>query len=164
MHLKTNQSCCACIASPMNASTSSGAEFAYGSGHINPLKAVDPGLVYEAHKEDYINFLCSIIGYTEEKVRLISGDNSTCPKGVKKGLTKDLNYPSMTAAVAAGESFRVRFQRTVTNFGIANSTYKAKVFTSSKLRIKVVPEVLTFTVLNEKKSFGRDDFCITGVV
>lgn len=50
--------------------------FAYGSGHINPVKAVNAGLVYEACEEDYITLLC--IMYNEGKVRLLSGDNSTC--------------------------------------------------------------------------------------
>ncbi|KAK7826148.1 subtilisin-like protease sbt4.3 [Quercus suber] len=47
-------------ASPMNATKILAAEFAYGSGQINPTKAVDPGLVYDASKEDYINLLCSL--------------------------------------------------------------------------------------------------------
>ncbi|KAL0329704.1 UNVERIFIED_CONTAM: Cucumisin [Sesamum radiatum] len=32
-------------------------EFAYGSGHINPAAALDPGLVFDASATDYINFL-----------------------------------------------------------------------------------------------------------
>ena len=46
----------------MNATKILAAEFAYGSGQINPTEAVDPGLVYDASKEDYINLLCSL-GY-----------------------------------------------------------------------------------------------------
>ena len=80
------------IASPMNATKILAAEFVYGSGQINPTKAVDPGLVYDTSKEDYINLLCSL-GYDEKNLRLISGDNSTCPEVSTKTLARDLNYP-----------------------------------------------------------------------
>ncbi|KAL4610693.1 hypothetical protein ACB092_08G068800 [Castanea dentata] len=139
-------------ASPMNATKSLAAEFAYGSGQINPTKAVDPGLVYDASKEDYINLLCSL-GYDEKDVRLISGDNSTCPKVSTKTLARNLNYPSMTAMVKPSKSFNVTFHRTVTNVGYANSTYTATTFTISKVKIVVEPEVLSFKSLYEKKSF-----------
>ena len=78
-------------------------EFAFGAGHINPVKAIEPGLVYEALKEDYIKMLCSIkISYF-----------GTCPKGVK-GSPKNLNYPSMQALVESDKSFIVKFPRIVT--------------------------------------------------
>ncbi|ONI00109.1 hypothetical protein PRUPE_6G067800 [Prunus persica] len=57
------------IAWPMNGTSnnvSTGA-FAYGSGHISPVNAINPGLVYEASEEDYIRLLCTI--YDEGKVR-----------------------------------------------------------------------------------------------
>ncbi|KAM1263429.1 hypothetical protein ACFX2G_029047 [Malus domestica] len=134
-------------------------EFAYGSGHINPLKAVDPGLVFETSRGDYIKLLCSILD--EAKVRLISGDNSTCPTGSEKGSSKDLNYPSIAANVTPMESFAIKFSRTVKNVGLTNSTFKAKILTNSKARflpttevdIKVTPEVLSFKSLNEEKAF-----------
>lgn len=89
------------VAWPMNDPSSNVAtgEFTYGSGHINPLKAIDPGLVYDASKEDYIKLLC--ISYDESRVRLVSGGNSTCPTGPDKGSLKDHNYPSMGAKVTA---------------------------------------------------------------
>ena len=137
----------------MNATKNSGAEFAYGSGHINPTKAVDPGLVYEAFKEDYIMMLCGM-GNNETKLKLISGDyNVTCSEASTKALPRDLNYPSMTALVNATTSFNVTFHRTVTNVGFANSTYKATTFTNYDVKIVVEPEVLSFKSLNEKKSF-----------
>ncbi|XP_002520492.3 subtilisin-like protease SBT4.4 [Ricinus communis] len=112
-------------ASPMSATTSLGAELAYGSGYINPLKAVDPGLVYEARKEDCIKLLCSI--YDEYTVILISGDDSvTCSDGHKKSSPTNLNYPSMAAALGANTPFTLSFRRTVTNVGVAKSTDKAK--------------------------------------
>lgn len=77
---------------PLNPTTNPDGVLAYGSGHVDPIKATDPGLVYEALKDDYITMLCSM-GYGEHKLRLISRDNSTCPKN-SKGFPKDLNYPS----------------------------------------------------------------------
>ncbi|KAI9114778.1 hypothetical protein K1719_014476 [Acacia pycnantha] len=35
--------------------------FAYGSGHVNPLQAIDPGLVYDLSKQDYIEVLCNLV-------------------------------------------------------------------------------------------------------
>ena len=33
--------------------------FHYGSGHVRPDLAADPGLVYELRVKDYLNFLCA---------------------------------------------------------------------------------------------------------
>ena len=141
------------IAWAMEKTKDSYGEFAYGSGHVNPVNAVNPGLVYEADQRDYIQFLCSI-GYNEYNVRLISGDNSSCPEGSEKQSPKDLNYPSMTAQVSKDlEAFTVRFHRRVKNVGFSNSTYKAEISPKSTLDIQVVPAVLSFTSLNEEKSF-----------
>ncbi|CAK7331400.1 unnamed protein product [Dovyalis caffra] len=138
---------------PMNVTKRSEGEFAFGSGHAYPVKAINPGLVYEAQKSDYIQLLCSL-GYTEDQLRQISGDNSSCSNATNnKTLPRDLNYPSMSAKVAVQESFTIKFHRAVTNVGIANSQYKAEIFSDSSLKIKVVPEVLSFKSLNEKKSF-----------
>ncbi|KAJ7980798.1 Subtilisin-like protease [Quillaja saponaria] len=139
-------------AGAMDAKKNSDAEFAYGSGHINPVKAVSPGLVYEAFKGDYIKMLCSM-GYNEVNLKIISGDNSSCPKGFGKASVKDLNYPSMAAEVSSAKPFTVQFNRIVTNVGHANSIYKAQVVTRSEGSIKVVPEVLSFKSLKEKQSF-----------
>ncbi|XP_050126181.1 subtilisin-like protease SBT4.4 [Malus sylvestris] len=128
------------------------AVFSYGSGHINPLKALNPGLVYETSKDDYIKLLCSILD--ESKVRLISGDKRPCPAKNDKILAKDLNYPSMAVNILAETSFSIQFQRTVKNVGHANSIYKAKTISKPGINIKVVPQVLSFKSLNEKKTFN----------
>ncbi|XP_057777115.1 subtilisin-like protease SBT4.3 [Salvia miltiorrhiza] len=73
------------------------AEFAYGAGHIDPVKAVDPGLVYEKSEEDYFKMLCSLGNETAALIKIFQG-NFTCPAGAPMGfLHKDLNYPSMTS-------------------------------------------------------------------
>ncbi|XVF68655.1 hypothetical protein PTKIN_Ptkin11bG0018800 [Pterospermum kingtungense] len=138
---------------PMDPSNNPDAEFGYGSGHVYPVAATNPGLVYDTVKGDNIRFLCSI-GYDEGKIRQISGDNSSCPKTSANLLPRDFNYPSLTAAVSTGVSFTVNFHRTVTNVGAPRSTYNAKVSSNSKLDIKVIPQVLSFKSLKEKKSYS----------
>ncbi|KAK4856595.1 hypothetical protein QYF36_019121 [Acer negundo] len=137
----------------MDPSKNGDGEFAYGSGHINPLEAINPGLVYETLKPDYIKMLCSR-GLSDKALRRISGDNSaTCPKGSEKESPKDLNYPSMSAQVKQDAPFKITFNRTVTNVGLPNSIYKANVSQPQNVSIKVEPAVLSFKSLNEKKSF-----------
>ncbi|KAK8544362.1 hypothetical protein V6N13_056144 [Hibiscus sabdariffa] len=120
---------------------------------INPIKAINPGLVYDNVEGDNIRFLCSI-GNGEDNIRTILGTNSSCPKNSRKTLPRDLNYPSLTALVEAGGSFTVNFRRTVTNVGVATSTYNATISSSSKLEVIVIPQVLSFKTLLEKKSYN----------
>lgn len=142
----------------MDKSKNPNGEISYGSGHINPVKAIDPGLVYEAFKEDYIKLMCSI-GYSSDNIKKVSGDHNsnsstTCPKSSENVPPRDLNYPSMTVAVGVKKSFEVSFRRTVKNVGFANSTYKAQVSPNPELKVEVVPNVLSFKEVEEKKSFN----------
>ncbi|KAJ4972075.1 hypothetical protein NE237_005174 [Protea cynaroides] len=135
----------------MNATRNPDAEFAYGAGHIDPVKAVHPGLVYVALKDDYIKFLCNI-GWDAKRISIISGDNSTCSEG-SKGSSIDLNYPSMAVHLQPNTAFVINFPRRATNVGSANATYKASFISDSKINISVKPRVLSFTSLHQEKSF-----------
>ncbi|KAK9734760.1 hypothetical protein RND81_04G161500 [Saponaria officinalis] len=128
-----------------------GSEFAYGSGHLNPVKAANPGLVYEATKDDYITFLCKL---GEDDIGTFTGNKTApCPKKSDRS-PKDVNYPSMAALVTFSKPFTVTFARIVTNVGVANSTYTSKVTSDSKIKVTVEPSTLSFTSLKETKSFN----------
>ncbi|KAK9734759.1 hypothetical protein RND81_04G161400 [Saponaria officinalis] len=128
-----------------------GSEFAYGSGHLNPVKAVNPGLVYEATKDDYITFLCKL---GDDDIGTFTGNQTTqCPKESDQ-TPKDVNYPSMSTRVTPKNPINVTFTRIVTNVGVANSTYTSKVTSDSKIKVTVEPSTLSFTSLKETKSFN----------
>lgn len=127
------------------------AEFAYGAGHVNPLGALKPGLVYEAEQIDYVKFLCGQ-GYSTKNLRLVTGDSSSCTSETN-GTVFDLNYPSFALSVARGKPFSATYHRTVTNVGDSSSSYNVSVTSPSELKIKVDPQVLAFQSLLEKKSF-----------
>uniref|UniRef100_A0A7N1A2X9 Uncharacterized protein n=1 Tax=Kalanchoe fedtschenkoi TaxID=63787 RepID=A0A7N1A2X9_KALFE len=144
------QSALMTTARPLKASMYVDKEFSYGSGHIDPMRAADPGLIYDVSKQDYINLLCG--AYDADTCHKISGEECHCPQ--EKTAPNDLNYPSMTKMlVNVSERTNVSFARVVTNVGQPNSTYKATVVAARKLKIKVVPDTLSFEGLNEKKSF-----------
>ncbi|KAK4774380.1 hypothetical protein SAY86_009315 [Trapa natans] len=141
-------------ATPMKAPTnSSAAEFAYGTGNINPLKAVNPGLVYDANQTDYVKFLCGQ-GYNKITLRIMTGDDSTCSNATN-GTVWDLNYPSFTLPTASVSTpIDQIFTRTVTNVGDPTSTYRSVVSAPAGLSIQVVPEALSFNSLGQKLSFN----------
>ncbi|KAL8141416.1 hypothetical protein V2J09_007437 [Rumex salicifolius] len=136
-------------------------EFGYGSGHIDPAKAVDPGLVYESSTKDYMDFLCKQ-GYNATVIKKITEHNTTgCSSNATVNATSsstpaDLNYPSMAARIRSNSSqVKFVFRRTVTNVGFPNSTYTANITNwSPKLRVMVEPTTLSFESLNQKKSFS----------
>ncbi|KAK1399598.1 Cucumisin [Heracleum sosnowskyi] len=133
----------------MDPRKNSDAEFAYGSGQIDPLKAVDPGLVFDASEADYVDFLCNE-GYNASLVRLISGDASNCST---PGKTWDLNYPSFALSLLDGEEVSATYTRTVTNVGSPNCTYHYEAFLPPPFTVVVEPIVLTFAEVGEEKSF-----------
>nr|GEW09389.1 cucumisin-like [Tanacetum cinerariifolium] len=138
-------------AAPMSPIKNPDAEFAYGSGHINPLKAVNPGLVYDAGEADYVSFLCGQ-GYDAMKLRTVTGDTTAC-SAANNATVWDLNYPSFTLSSNEPGIIVRRFNRIVTNVGLGESTYQAKVFSPLGLVVDVSPSTLVFTKVGEKQSF-----------
>ncbi|KAL1208468.1 Subtilisin-like protease SBT4.13 [Cardamine amara subsp. amara] len=141
---------------PVNATETgiTSTEFAYGAGHVNPIAALNPGLVYELDKADHIAFLCGM-NYTSDILKIISGESVTCSQK-NETLPRNLNYPSMSAKLSESvKNYTVTFIRTLTNVGKPSSTYKSTVVADHgpKLSVEVTPSVLTFKTVNEKQSF-----------
>lgn len=136
---------------PLNTETNTDAEFGFGSGHLVPSLALNPGLVYDASEIDYVKFLCGQ-GYSTKTLKLVTGDKSSCSDSVN-GTASDLNYPSFAVSAKPGKTTRRIFHRTVTNVGSADSIYEAEVKAPSGLKISVQPRVLSFKSVGEKKSF-----------
>ncbi|KAH6837793.1 Subtilisin-like serine endopeptidase family protein [Perilla frutescens var. hirtella] len=131
-----------------------GAEFASGSGQVNPKTAVHPGLIYDINLVSYISFLCKQ-GYQDKEIALLTGSKKYNCSSVPRARGADgINYPSMHLQVRRNESvISAVFYRSVTNVGIGTSTYKAKVNFPKGVTIKVTPNVMTFNRPNQKKSF-----------
>ncbi|WVZ06708.1 hypothetical protein V8G54_020054 [Vigna mungo] len=120
--------------------------FAYGSGHVQPNSAIDPGLVYDLSLVDYLNFLCAS-GYDQELISALNFNKTFICSG-SHSIT-DLNYPSITLPNLGLKAVTVT--RTITNVG-PPSTYFAKAQLPG-YTIVVVPNSLTFTKIGEKKTF-----------
>ncbi|KAL5214620.1 hypothetical protein ABZP36_003772 [Zizania latifolia] len=126
--------------------------YAMGAGHVNPQKAMDPGLVYNLTAPDYVPYLCGL-GYTDQKVNSIihPAPPVECAK-LPKLEQKDLNYPSITAVVDR-TPFVVDITRSVTNVGVASSTYAVEVNVPASVTVEVKPPTLTFKALEEVLSY-----------
>ncbi|XP_075633879.1 subtilisin-like protease SBT4.15 [Castanea sativa] len=129
------------------------AELAYGTGQIDPIRALHPGLIYDMSTSDYVRFLCNE-GYTGTILRLFTGKITNCSSVPNIGGHDALNYPSMYFQFKDGNSsISAIFHRTVTNVGSRKSTYKAIVKAPKNLKVTIIPNKLAFSQLNQKKSF-----------
>ena len=120
--------------------------WAHGAGHVDPQKAVSPGLVYDISTAEYIQFVCSL-GYTAEHVQaIVKHRNFTCSK--KFSDPGALNYPSFS--VVFGSKRVVRYTRRLTNVGAAASVYNVAVDAPSSVKVTVKPDRLAFTKVGER--------------
>ncbi|TKY65382.1 Subtilisin protease SBT1.6 [Spatholobus suberectus] len=122
---------------------------AIGAGQIDPNKALDPGLIYDATPQDYVNLLCAL-KYTQKQILIITRSTSyNCAKP-----SFDLNYPSFIAFYSnKTRSVVHKFRRTVTNVGDGAATYRAKVTQPKGSVVTVSPKTLAFRYKNEKMSY-----------
>ncbi|KAJ0988184.1 hypothetical protein J5N97_006540 [Dioscorea zingiberensis] len=119
---------------------------AYGSGHIRPNKAMDPGLVYDITIKNFLDFLCAL-GYNSSSLAIFNKKPYLCPK--KQMKLEDLNYPSI-AAPNLINTLTVR--RTLKNVG-SPGTYRVRVKAPMGISVRVKPEVLRFDKVGEERGF-----------
>uniref|UniRef100_A0A453QXM3 Subtilisin-like protease fibronectin type-III domain-containing protein n=1 Tax=Aegilops tauschii subsp. strangulata TaxID=200361 RepID=A0A453QXM3_AEGTS len=163
-------------ATPMNSSRNrGGGELTYGAGQLNPVRAPDPGLVYDAREGDYVRMLCAQ-GYNSTQLQLVTDSDDAAPcRGGRRGSAADLNYPTMAVHAAPGKNFSAHFPRTVTNVGVPGSVYVAKLVSSRPelVRVAVSPRRLVFSQLGQRLSFtvtvsgvlgGANEFVSAAVV
>lgn len=129
---------------------------AIGAGEIDPNRAMNPGLIYDASPQDYVNFLCGL-KFTKNQILTITRSSSYgC-----ENPSLDLNYPSFIAFYNKKTRSMVHtFNRTVTNVGDGAATYSANVTHPKGCVMTVLPDILTFKYRNEKQSYSLVIKCV----
>ncbi|KAK8642548.1 hypothetical protein V6N13_011888 [Hibiscus sabdariffa] len=121
----------------------------YGAGHINPNKAMDPGLIYDIDWQGYVDFLCGL-GYNDTEMKAILRQSQwNCSQE-----RTDINYPSFVAMFSASSPNVKNFTRIVTNVGDDQSIYQVIVETTHGMTITVEPTTLTFTNKYQKQKYA----------
>lgn len=138
------------IADEASANMDPASVFAMGAGHVDPSKANDPGLIYDIKPEEYIGYLCGGLKYSPFQIYKVVGRLIQC-SAIKNIEAEQLNLP--TISVNLGKSARVTVSRNVTNVGEANSVFSVKVDEPGGVSVKVNPELLQFSSLDEEKSY-----------
>ncbi|KAG0498886.1 hypothetical protein HPP92_003577 [Vanilla planifolia] len=160
------------IVSP-NSTRNKDLEYAYGAGLINPSRAVDPGLVYDADEGSYLRFLCTKHPNTTA-VSILTGTRSfDCRPFARAEGYDGLNYPSFHYVVPEStRPSKAFFRRIVKNVGDGPAVYKASVESPKGVDIVVKPERLQFAQPGQKMVFvlevsvapvlGRPPYIVSG--
>ena len=103
-----------------------------GAGFISPNKAIDPGLVYDMGKADYVKYQC-----LTQKSLVAAAD---CTTYGTLDQTYNLNLPSITIGSMLGTT---QVKRTVKNVGASSATYTAATTLGGGMTATVSPSSLT---------------------
>ncbi|KAL6508516.1 hypothetical protein OROHE_021649 [Orobanche hederae] len=110
--------------------------FDYGSGHVNPKAALDPGLIFDAGYQDYLGFLCTIPGINPAEI--MSYTNTPCND------TLDHSWNFNSPSIAISHLFRTRtVTRTVTNVASDEETYLITAGMEPSIAIETAPPAMT---------------------
>ncbi len=107
-----------------------------GAGHIDAMKAMNPGLVFDSDEDDWVAFMC---GAAPDAVKPWD-----CWWLKRRGFSFDgsnLNVPSIAIGDLAGTQ---TVTRTVTNVGHSRATYTAQITGMEGIDVTVSPA--TFTI------------------
>lgn len=122
-----------------------------GSGQVDPNRALDPGLIYDATPQDFVNLVCSM-NFTREETQTIIRSSYNCSTP-----SSDLNYPSFIALFSfdqRGMTLTKTFKRTVTNVGNGAATYRVKFEQPENATVRIWPQTLVFRKKYEKQSYS----------
>ncbi|KAK3162180.1 hypothetical protein QOZ80_1BG0086410 [Eleusine coracana subsp. coracana] len=112
--------------------------FDYGSGHIDPNRAADPGLIYDIDPRDYNKFL----GCTSMKT-FVSCNETSLPGYY-------LNLPSISVPDLRHP---ITISRTVTNVGEVDALYHAAIQSPPGVKMDVEPSILVFSATTKVITF-----------
>ncbi|KAL6657719.1 hypothetical protein ACP70R_005499 [Stipagrostis hirtigluma subsp. patula] len=121
-----------------------------GAGHVRPMLALDPGLVYDAGERDYVEFLCAL-NYTTEQMRRFVPGFAGCTRTLPGG-PSGLNYPSFVVVFDSRTAVRT-LTRTVTKVSEEAETYNVTVAAPAHVKVTVTPTTLEFKEQKETKSY-----------
>ncbi|CAL5378877.1 unnamed protein product [Camellia sinensis] len=131
------------------ATGAAGTPLDFGAGHVNPNKAMDPGLVYDMEVQDYIDFLCGM-NYTAQQIQIITRRSDfDC-----ENASLDLNYPSFIVILNTTDITSYTFKRVLTNMVDSHSVYLAEVTAPMGTKIIVQPSTISFTGKYSKAEFN----------
>ncbi|KAL3632874.1 hypothetical protein CASFOL_025858 [Castilleja foliolosa] len=127
--------------------------FVHGSGHVDPNRALDPGLVYDLGIIDYVAFLCTI-GYDSRRISVFTKEASSVDCDALGFKTPgNLNYPSFSV-VFHGDDGVVKYKRTVKNVGKeVDAVYKVNVAAPPGVEVNVSPSELVFSEKEDTLSY-----------
>nr|XP_051206168.1 subtilisin-like protease SBT3.9 [Lolium perenne] len=115
--------------------------FDFGGGHMNPDKAVDPGLVYDMDAMEYNNLFNCIMASLDD-----------C-----ESYQPALNLPSVAVPNLKNQ---VTVWRTITNVGPVEATYQADVEAPAGVDVSVEPSVISFTTGGNKSVAFKITFTV----
>ncbi|RCV08605.1 hypothetical protein SETIT_1G340000v2 [Setaria italica] len=127
--------------------------FVRGAGHVEPNRAVDPGLVYDAGADDYFSFLCAL-GYTTEQIAVFkTKDDPAVDCSTRTASAGDHNYPAFSA-VFNSTNGEVTQRRVVRNVGSnVEAKYTPSVSVPAGVRVMVKPRKLRFSAAQKTQQY-----------
>ncbi|KAJ0053003.1 hypothetical protein Pint_01650 [Pistacia integerrima] len=125
--------------------------FAIGAGHINPERAINPGLIYDITPDEYITHLCTL-GYTKSEILAITHRNVSCEEILQMNRGFSLNYPSISVIFKNGKTTKMTTRR-LTNVGSPNSIYSVEVVAPEGVKVRVKPRRIVFKNINQNLNY-----------